>query len=124
MKGPSYSTYEAKARFSEVMRQVRAGKSVFISYRGEEVAEIRPIATEEGLEEQLERLERSGVLSSGLGKTPTSSRLRPVAARHGALERFLKSREPSRERGRAEQLEEREEQAESAVEAEPREKDA
>ena len=39
----TYSTYEAKARFSEVLRQVREGKTVTISYRGEPAAEIRPI---------------------------------------------------------------------------------
>ena len=39
----SYSIYEAKARFSEVIRQVREGKTVPVSYRGEPVAEIRSI---------------------------------------------------------------------------------
>jgi len=38
-----YSTYEAKARFSEVIRKVRDGQRVVIAYRGEEVAEIRPL---------------------------------------------------------------------------------
>ena len=44
----SYSIYEAKARFSEVIRQVREGKTVTVSYRGEPVAEIRanPTAAE------------------------------------------------------------------------------
>ena len=36
----TYSTYEAKAKFSEIMRKVREGKHVYISYRGKEVAEI------------------------------------------------------------------------------------
>lgn len=39
----SYSVSEAKARFSEVIRQVRAGSIVTITYRGEPVAEIHPI---------------------------------------------------------------------------------
>ena len=43
MPGITYSTYEAKARFSEVLRQVRAGTTVTVTYRGEPVAEIRPI---------------------------------------------------------------------------------
>ena len=38
-----YSIYEAKARFSEVIRQVRDGKTVTVSHRGEPVAEIHPI---------------------------------------------------------------------------------
>ena len=37
-----YSTYEAKAQFSEIIRQVRQGKTIMVSYRGEPVAEIRP----------------------------------------------------------------------------------
>ena len=93
MKGPTYSTYEAKARFSEILRQVRAGDSVFITYRGLEVAEIRPIATKESIEERLERLERSRVLSSGAREPLRGGALEPVAARRGALGRFLESRE-------------------------------
>jgi prevent-host-death family protein len=38
----TYSTYEAKAKFSEVMRKVRAGQRIVIAYHGEEIAEIRP----------------------------------------------------------------------------------
>ena len=38
----TYSTYEAKARFSEILRRVREGRSVNITYHGEVVAEIRP----------------------------------------------------------------------------------
>lgn len=91
MKGNSYSTYEAKARFSELLRQVRAGDSVFITYRGREVAEIRPIAKKETVEERLERLERARVLSGG---KPGPHALEPVAKRPGALERFLASRDP------------------------------
>ena len=94
MKRRSYSTYEAKARFSEVLRQVRSGESVFITYRGAEVAEIRPIETNQTMEEKLDRLERSGVLTpaSKSASAPTG-RLRPVAKRKGALERFLESRD-------------------------------
>ena len=39
----TYSTTEAKSRFSKVISQVREGKTVTITYRGEPVAEIRPI---------------------------------------------------------------------------------
>ena len=35
-----YSTYEAKAKLSEILRKVRAGQKVGISYRGELVAEV------------------------------------------------------------------------------------
>ncbi|MDH3734141.1 MAG: type II toxin-antitoxin system prevent-host-death family antitoxin, partial [Gemmatimonadota bacterium] len=57
-----YSTYEAKAKFSEILRQVREGKTITISYHGEPVAEIRPIEKKQTLEERLDELERRGVL--------------------------------------------------------------
>ena len=85
-----YSTYEAKARFSEVLRHVREGRTVTISYRGEPVAEIRPLrdrATR--LEERLAELERQGAL------TPAPSHREPMKPGKrvpGALERFLADR--------------------------------
>jgi prevent-host-death family protein len=87
----TYSTYEAKARFSEVIRKVRAGQRVVIAYRGEAIAEIRPIdkgAT--NLEKELSRLEDRGILSRepGAGRS-----LSAVARKPGALKRFLESRE-------------------------------
>ncbi|MDE0405633.1 MAG: type II toxin-antitoxin system prevent-host-death family antitoxin [Nitrospira sp.] len=41
--GITYSTCDAKARFSGVLRLVRDGKTVTVSYRGKPVAEIRAI---------------------------------------------------------------------------------
>ncbi len=88
---PTYSTYEAKAKFSELIRRVRAGQRVVIAYRGQEVAEIRPIqASGGGLEKSLARLEDEGVLSRP-GKP--SGPLRPLARKPGSLVRFLESRE-------------------------------
>ena len=88
-----YSTYEAKARFSEVIRHVREGKTVTVSYRGEPVAEIRAIQRKpRTLEARLEELERRGVVvpavSSGRTKTP----LVALGRRPGALKRFLDDR--------------------------------
>ena len=86
-----YSTYEAKARFSEVIRHVREGKTVTVSYRGEPVAEIRRIQRQQQqtIGERLDDLQRRGVLvrSGAPGQT-----LRPVARRPGALARFLAER--------------------------------
>jgi prevent-host-death family protein len=86
-----YSTYEAKARFSEVLRQVRAGKSVVIAYRGEPVAEIRPLERPKGrLAARIEQLRREGALiEQPAGDMP----LRPIARRPGALKRFLDERD-------------------------------
>jgi prevent-host-death family protein len=86
-----YSTYDAKAKFSEVMRKVRAGQRILIAYRGRAVAEIRPLRGAEGdLETRLARLEDEGVLAPL--RKPTGG-LRALARRPGALARFLESRE-------------------------------
>ena len=86
----TYSTYEAKARFSEVLRRVREGATVTVSYRGEPVAEIRAISSNNStIEERLEDLERRGILvSSGERGKP----LEAVAKRPGAVARFLAER--------------------------------
>ncbi len=87
----TYSTYEAKAKFSEVIRKVRGGQRVLISYRGKEIAEIRPITgLDEGLARSIARLEDEGVLSHPSNPV---GRLEPIAKKPGALRRFLESRE-------------------------------
>lgn len=87
-----YSTYQAKARFSEVLRHVREGRTVTISYRGEPVAEIHAI--EKGprtIEERLYDLERRGILvDNGERRIP----FRAIDRRPGALARFLEDRGP------------------------------
>ena len=84
----NYSIYEAKARFSEVIRQVREGKTVTVSYRGEPVAEIRSIRRRRKptLDERLKDLERSGSL---VRSTIPRRMFRPVERRSGALSMFL-----------------------------------
>ena len=86
-----YSTYEAKARFSELLRIVREGQTVTVSYRGEPVAEVRPIRRPpQGILERLDELERRGILVSFQGRrAPICS----VTRREGALERFLAERD-------------------------------
>ena len=88
--GLLYSTYEAKARFSEILRQVREGKIVTVSYRGEPVAEIRSIAPDrETLDQRLDDLTRRGIIvPSGQPREP----LRTLERRPGALRRFLEDR--------------------------------
>ena len=87
----TYSTYEAKAKFSEILRKVRAGQRVVIAYRGQDIAEIRPIETNGGrLDTSLKRLEDQGLLSRA--RTPTGP-LKPLVKKPGALARFLDSRE-------------------------------
>lgn len=85
-----YSTYEAKTRFSELLRLVRSGKTVAISYRGEPVAEIRSLEQKsQTIEERLDELERRGILvRSGDVRKPLAA----VTHRPGALHRFLAER--------------------------------
>ena len=91
MKVETYSTYEAKARFSEILRKVRNGETVLVSYRGKEVAEIRPVREKElTTEEKLKRLEERGVIVRGRGSVKD---LKPIANRPGAVQRFLDSRD-------------------------------
>ena len=87
----TYSTYEAKARFSEVLRQVREeGKTITVSYRGEPVAEIRPVRSKpQTIEERLDELERGGEMVRS-GKPGRSFALGKPSP--GALARFLADR--------------------------------
>lgn len=86
----TYSTYEAKAHFSEVLRRVREGRVITVTYHGEPVAEIRPIDRHGGTAARLEWLRSRGVV----GPAPERrGSLAPVASRPGALRRFLEERE-------------------------------
>jgi len=87
----TYSTYEAKAKFSEILRQVRQGRTIRVSYRGSPVAEIRPIGgADASLARRLERLEERGVL---IRPSERTGELDVVRRRPGALARFLEDRE-------------------------------
>lgn len=84
--------YEAKARLSEIIRQVREhGVGVTISYHGRPVAEIRPIEepSDDPIDARFRELVQNGVI------VPARARgeLRPIAKRPGALDRFLAERD-------------------------------
>ena len=64
-----YAAHEAKARFSELLRQARQGKTVTIAYRGKPVAEIRSIQRKPMTPEaRFEELERRGVIVRPSGR--------------------------------------------------------
>jgi prevent-host-death family protein len=86
----TYSTYEAKARLSEILRRVREGQTIRISHRGQEVAEIRPLVREESTEEAVRHLEDRGLLQGGRDR---QGALAAVGRRQGALRRFLEDRQ-------------------------------
>ncbi len=88
--GVTYSAYDAKAQFSEVLRQVRDGKTVTISYRGKPVAEIRAVPeSPETIEARLDDLQRRGVL---VRADDPRRPMQPVKRRPGVLKRFLSER--------------------------------
>lgn len=87
----TYSTYEAKARLSEILRAVESGRTVRISRRGIAIAEIRPLpAAPATLEERIAELTARGEITPA---TRPSVPVRPIAHRPGALERFLADRD-------------------------------
>ena len=85
-----YSTYEAKVRYSEVLRLVRSGTPVTVTHHGEPVAEIRPIEQKRQTNvDRLDDLERRRILVRS--REPRKP-LMVVARRAGALQRFLAER--------------------------------
>ncbi len=88
-RSKTFSTYEAKARFSELLRRVRDGDRVRISYHGRTVAEMRPVY-DAGVDRALAELEEQGILDR---PTAPSGRLEPLVKKKGALRRFLETRE-------------------------------
>ena len=90
MSERDYSIYEAKARFSDVIRKVRSGKSIVITHRGKKVARIVGYSEDESLEARLDRLEAEEVTTASRGPI---GNLRKIASRPGALARFLADRD-------------------------------
>lgn len=88
--GDTYSVYEAKAKLSEILRRVREGQTVTISYHGKPLAEVRPVTTtDDPLEARRRELIASGELIPA--RRPYTS-IKPLTRRPGALKRFLDDR--------------------------------
>ena len=87
-RGHVYSTYGGQGAVQRSVRKVRAGQRVVIAYRGEEVAEIRPLENRGGVSETMARLEDQGVRAVA----PNGGAARP-SRESRALKRFLESRE-------------------------------
>ena len=86
----TYSTYDAKAKLSEILRLVRRGQTVLISHRGVPVAEVRPVNRDSvTLDDRLDDLASRGALSRSRDGGRT---LGPIARKPGALQRFLEDR--------------------------------
>lgn len=87
---PIYSTYQAKARFSEVLRLVREGATVTVTYRGDPVAEVRPIEPQAAsIDEHFAALEKRGIVVPAEDPRSPLTRGEPNP---GGLARFLAER--------------------------------
>ena len=84
------SLYEAKAKLSAIVRQVREGHPVVVTLHGEPAVEIRAVSgAREGIDAKLERMAERGELLRPSGPRRSFPRL---ARRPGAVDRFLADR--------------------------------
>lgn len=91
-----YSLYDAKAKLSALVRQVREGKTVVITVHGEPVAELRPYQKPERkqtLEERIAELTARGQITPATMQPSDPDAFRPGRHVPGALQRFLDDRE-------------------------------
>ena len=86
-----YSVYDAKARFSELVRRARNNERVIVTSHGRPVVEMVPYQPRSAsVEELVAEAEASGVLEPA---REAAGDLSPVSPRPGALSRFLEDRE-------------------------------
>jgi len=86
----TYSLYDAKARLSAIVRQVREGHPVTVTVHGEPAVEIRAVPrVKTGIDSKLSQMAERGTLVRP--KNP-GAQFRTIARRPGALDRFLKER--------------------------------
>lgn len=90
-----YSTFEAKAKFSQVVKEAINTGGVVISHRGTPVAKIVPYTVDDqSLDERISELCSSGHIAKST-KSPKEflDQLSPIKVASGALKRFLEDRE-------------------------------
>jgi prevent-host-death family protein len=91
-----YSLYEAKARLSSLVRQVREGRSVIITVHGVPAAELRPVdpsVRPATLEARVAELENRGAVLRAR-RAPGEVNAFPTGPKkRGALKRFLAERD-------------------------------
>ena len=87
--GARYSIYEAKTHFSEIIRQVKRRRSVVITDRGREVAQVVGIRPAGGLNERLASLQEAGIVSGPVAPGRPGD-LRQIGRKPGVLKRFHK----------------------------------
>jgi prevent-host-death family protein len=88
-----YSIYEAKAKFSEVVREALASGVVVVTHNGTPVVEIVPYSGRSvSTPDLLDRLEKEGGFQRAKGRISKAIKSQ-VKSKPGALERFLRDRE-------------------------------
>jgi prevent-host-death family protein len=90
-----YSIYDAKAKLSALVRQVREGRSVVITVHGEPVAELRPYQKPDRPQtfaERIAELTARGEIIPAKMKPSDPRAFPPGTPRPGALQRFLDDR--------------------------------
>jgi prevent-host-death family protein len=86
----TYSTYDAKAKLSVILRKVEQGRVVHISRNGRLIAEVRPVSrATPRLAERIAELTERGIVVPPRDPDAT---IGPVMNRPGALRRFLEER--------------------------------
>lgn len=88
--------YDAKAKLSALIRQVREGRSFVITVHGEPVAEVRPYEPTPGpqtLAERIAELTALGMITPARTMPDDPRSLRIGEFREGALHRFLEDRD-------------------------------
>lgn len=91
-----YSLYDAKAKLSALVRQVREGRSIIITVHGKPAAELRAIdetARPQSLDDRLAELDGRRAIV-GAQRKPRDAAAFPMGpGRPGALKRFLQERD-------------------------------
>ncbi|HEX9729530.1 MAG TPA: type II toxin-antitoxin system prevent-host-death family antitoxin [Gemmatimonadales bacterium] len=91
----TYSLYEAKAKLSALVRQVREGARIVITVHGKPAAELRPYEEPAArtIDERIADLKARGIIVPASRPPADLAVLKPLARRPGALKRFLDERD-------------------------------
>jgi prevent-host-death family protein len=91
-----YALDDAKAKVSDLVREVQQGRTVIITLNGKPVAELRPIDVAlrtQTLDDRLAELQSRRAITN-VRRQPRDAGAFPIGARRrGALKRFLKERD-------------------------------
>lgn len=91
-----YSIYDAKAKLSALVRQVREGQTFVITVHGEPVAELRPIekpSRAQTFDERIGELKAQGAIIPSKRAPGEKPHFKIGKRKPGALKRFLEERD-------------------------------